>query len=161
MVSDILGVSGRAMLAALITGTRDPHLLADLAKGSMRRKTDVLIEALTGYFTDHHAFSARAMLDRINACTVMEKRLDERIDEQIAPFRRRIELLVTAPGINTRTAQVILAETGANIARFPTAADLASWAGLPWQRRVRRQKGPRQDPPRRPLAQCPFLKSLK
>ena len=143
VVSDILGVSGRAMLAALITGNRDPHLLADLAKGSMRRKTDALIEALTGYFTDHHAFLARAMLDRIDACTAMEKRLDERIDEQIAPFRRRIELLVTVPGINTRTAQVILAEIGAGITHFPTAADLASWAGVcPGNNESGGRKGP-------------------
>jgi transposase len=143
VVSDVLGVSGRAMLAALVTGNRDPHSPADLAKGSRRRKTDALIEALTGYFTDHHAFLARAMLDRIDACTAMEKRLDERIDEQIAPFRRRIDLLVTVPGINTRTAQVILAEIGADIAHFPTAADLASWAGVcPGNNESGGRKGP-------------------
>ncbi|MGW2524549.1 IS110 family transposase, partial [Streptomyces sp. NPDC001617] len=129
-VANILGVSGRAMLEALIAGERDPRVLADLAKGSMRRKTDALIEALTGHFTAHHAFLARAMLDRIDACTTMEKRLDERIDAQIAPFRRRIELLVTIPGVSTRAAEVILAEIGDDIARFPTAADLASWAGV-------------------------------
>lgn len=143
VVSDILGVSGRAMLAALITGNRDPHLLADLAKGSMRRKTDALIEALTGYFTDHHAFLARAMLDRIDACTAMEKRLNERIDEQIAPFRRRIDLLVTIPGVSTRVAEVVLAEIGADITRFPTAADLASWAGVcPGNNESGGRKGP-------------------
>lgn len=129
-VANILGVSGRAMLEALIAGKRDPRVLADLAKGSMRRKTDALIEALTGHFTAHHAFLARAMLDRIDACTAMEKRLDERIDAQIAPFRRRIELLVTIPGVSTRAAEVILAEIGDDITRFPTAADLASWAGV-------------------------------
>nr|WP_258543853.1 transposase [Streptomyces ipomoeae] len=96
----------------------------------MRRKTDTLIEALTGHFIDHHAFLVRVMLDRIDACTAMEKRLDERIDEQIALLRRRIDLLVTIPGVNTRTAEVILAEIGDDIARFPTAADLASWAGV-------------------------------
>jgi transposase len=129
-VANILGVSGRAMLEALIAGERDPHVLADLAKGPMRRKTDALIEALNGHFTAHHAFLARAMLDRVDACTAMEKRLDARIDAQIAPFRRRIELLVTVPGVNTRAAEVILAEIGDDIARFPTAADLASWAGV-------------------------------
>ncbi|MGW0633966.1 IS110 family transposase, partial [Streptomyces sp. NPDC002758] len=111
-VSDLLGVSGRAMLEALIAGERDPHVLANLAKGSMRRKTDALAEALTGRFTGHHAFLARAMLDRIDACTAMENRLSKRIDEQVAPFRHRIDLLVTIPGINTRTAEVILAEIG-------------------------------------------------
>jgi transposase len=129
-VSDILGVSGRAMLEALIAGERDPHVLADLAKGSMRRRTDTLVEALTGRFTGHHAFLARAMLERIDACTAMENRLDERIDARVAPFRRRIELLVTIPGVSTRAAQVILAEIGDAIARFPAAADLASWAGV-------------------------------
>ncbi|MEU5894365.1 IS110 family transposase [Streptomyces sp. NPDC047461] len=129
-VSDILGVSGRAMLEALIAGEHDTHALADLAKGSMRRKTDALIEALTGHFTAHHAFLARAMLDRVDACTAMETRLSERINEQVAPFRRRIELLVTIPGVNTRTAEVILAEIGDDIAHFPSAADLASWAGV-------------------------------
>lgn len=147
VVSDILGVSGRAMLEALITGTRDPRLLADLAKGSMRRKTDILVEALTGHFSDHHAFLARAMLDRIDACTAMEMRLDARIDAridaQIVPLRRRIDLLVTIPGVSTRVAEVILAEIGADIARFPTAADLASWAGVcPGNNESGGRKGP-------------------
>ena len=129
-VSNILGVSGRAMLEALIAGERDPRVLADLAKGSMRRKTDALVEALTGNFTSHHAFLARAMLDRIDACTATETRLSEHIEVMLQPFRRRIELLVTIPGVEARAAQVILAETGADIGRFPSAADLASWAGV-------------------------------
>ncbi len=129
-VSNILGVSGRAMLEALIAGQRDPHVLADLAKGSMRRKTDALVEALTGNFTAHHAFLARAMLDRIDACTATERRLSEHIEVMLRPFRRHIELLVTIPGIESRAAQVILAEIGADITRFPSAADLASWAGV-------------------------------
>nr|WP_244224140.1 IS110 family transposase [Streptomyces tirandamycinicus] len=129
-VSNILGVSGRAMLEALIAGERDPHDLADLAKGSMRRKTDALVEALTGNFTAHHAFLARAMLDRIDACTATETKLSEHIEVMLQPFRRRIELLVTIPGVDTRAAQVILSEIGADITRFPSAADLASWAGV-------------------------------
>ncbi len=130
MVSDITGKSGRAMLEALIAGERDPLVLADLAMGSMRGKREVLAEALTGRFTTHHAFMVRAMLDRIDACTAMEARLGERIDAQVRPFRRRIELLVTIPGMSTRAAEVVLAEIGADIARFPSAADLASWAGV-------------------------------
>ncbi|MFE7117206.1 IS110 family transposase [Streptomyces sp. NPDC057654] len=129
-VSNILGVSGRAMLEALIVGQRNPQILADLAKGSMRRKTGALVEALTGHFGDHHAFLARAMLDRVDACTAMETRLSERIGAQLAPFRRQVELLVTIPGVSTRAAEVILAEIGDDIARFPSAADLASWAGV-------------------------------
>ncbi|MFJ9121312.1 IS110 family transposase [Streptomyces sp. NPDC102394] len=130
VVSDILGVSGRAMLEALIAGQRDPQVLAEMAKGSMRRKTDTLIEALTGNFGDHHAFLARTMLDRIDACTATETRLSTHIDTQLGPFRRRVELLTTVPGISTRAAEVILAEIGADIARFPSAGDLASWAGV-------------------------------
>lgn len=130
VVSDILGKSGRSMLEALIAGERNPGVLAELALGSMRGKRAVLAEALTGNFQDHHAFLARAMLDRVDACTAMEARLSERIDAQVAPFRRRIDLLVTVPGISTRAAEAILAEIGADIARFPTAGDLASWAGV-------------------------------
>ncbi|WP_019065462.1 IS110 family transposase [Streptomyces prunicolor] len=129
-VSNILGVSGRAMLEALIAGEHDPHVLADLAKAGMRRKTDALAEALTGNFTTHHAFLARAMLDRIDACTATEAKLGEHIEVMLQPFRRRIELLVTIPGVQVRAAQVILAEIGADITRFPSAADLASWAGV-------------------------------
>jgi len=129
-VSNILGVSGRAMLEALIAGEHDPHVLADLARGSMRRKTEALIEALTGHFTAHHAFLARAMLDRIDACTATETKLSEHIEVMLQPFRRRIEMLVTIPGVEVRAAQVILAEIGDDIARFPSAADLASWAGV-------------------------------
>ncbi|TDT94152.1 transposase [Streptomyces sp. 846.5] len=130
VVSDLTGKSARAMLEALIGGERDPGRLADLALGSMRRKTADLVEALTGNFTDHHAFLLRAMLDRIDACTAMENRLSERIDAQVRPFRRRIDLLITIPGVGTRAAEVILAEIGAQMERFPTAGDLASWAGV-------------------------------
>lgn len=83
-----------------------------------------------GHFTSHHAFLARAMLDRIDACTATETRLSEHIEVMLQPFRRRIELLVTIPGVEVRTAQVILAEIGADIGRFPSTADLASWAGV-------------------------------
>ncbi|MEZ0070666.1 transposase [Streptacidiphilus sp. MAP12-20] len=130
VVSDLMGKSGRDMMDALIAGERSPGRLADLAKGALRRRTADLVEALTGRFTDHHAFLLRAMLDRIDACTAMEARLGGRIDEQVRPFRRRIDLLVTIPGVSTRTAEVILAEIGAQMARFPTAGHLASWAGV-------------------------------
>jgi transposase len=130
VVSDIVGKSGRAMLEALIAGERDPLVLAEMAMGSMRGKREILAEALTGRFTGHHAFMVRTMLDRIDGCIEVEARLSERIDAQVRPFRRRIELLVTIPGLSTRAAEVILAEIGADIARFPSAADLASWAGV-------------------------------
>ncbi|MGV9454422.1 transposase [Streptomyces sp. NPDC003635] len=131
-VSNSLGVSGRAMREALMAGERGPHALADLAKGSMRRTTDALVEeVLTGNLTAHHAFLARAMLDRIDACTVTEARLSEHIEVMLQqPVRRRIELLVTIPGVEARAAQVILAESGDDIGRFPRAADLAFRAGV-------------------------------
>lgn len=130
VVSDILGVSGRAMLEALIAGRRDPQELAEMARGSMRGKRAVLVEALTGRFGDHHAFLARTMLDRVDACTATEARLTERIEAQVEPFRRQLALLVTIPGVSARTAPVILAETGADMARFASDAHLASWAGV-------------------------------
>lgn len=119
VVSDMLGKSGRAMLEALIAGERDPRALAELALGRLRGKVDVLTEALTGFFGDHHAFLARAMLDRIDAATATEARLNTQIDKQIQPFRRRIELLATIPGLSRHTAEVVLAEIGADITRFP------------------------------------------
>ena len=130
VVSDILGKSSRRMLEALIAGERDPHVLAEMALASMRGKIDTLVEALTGNFGAHHAFLAQAMLDRIDAATQMDIRLTARIDQQVAPFRRQIELLITVPGMQRRAAEAVLAEIGADITRFPTAGDLASWAGV-------------------------------
>ncbi|WP_405535161.1 IS110 family transposase [Streptomyces sp. NBC_00075] len=130
VVSDLLGKSARAMLEALIAGERDPHVLAEMARASMRAKRQILAQALTGQFTDHHAFLARTMLDRIDAVTATEARLSKEITRRLAPFHRQIELLTTIPGVSTRSAEMILAETGADMARFPSAAHLASWAGM-------------------------------
>jgi len=130
VVTDILGGSGRDMLAALIEGERDPRVLADLAIGRMRSKTDELIEALTGRFTDHHAFITRRMLHRIDELNADIDAISARIDADLVPFRRQIELLTTIPGVDQRIAQVLIAEIGAAITRFPTAADLASWTAL-------------------------------
>ncbi|WP_138961009.1 transposase [Streptomyces sp. YIM 121038] len=91
-----------------------------MAKGVMRRKPDTLVEALTGSLGEHQAFLARTMLDRIDACTATENRLSDHIDQQMAPFHRRVELLVTIHGVSTRAAEVIFAEIGADITRFPT-----------------------------------------
>ncbi|MFF3323088.1 IS110 family transposase [Streptomyces sp. NPDC002889] len=130
VVSDLLGKSARAMLEALIAGERDPQVLAEMALASMRAKRQILTQALTGQFTDHHAFLARTMLARIDAIRATEARLSEEIVRQLAPFRRQIELLTTIPGVSTRSAEMILAEIGADMARFPSAAHLASWAGM-------------------------------
>ncbi|WP_406726362.1 IS110 family transposase [Streptomyces sp. GD-15H] len=130
VVSDLLGKSARAMLEALIAGERDPRVLAEMAKADMRAKREILAQALTGRFTDHHAFLARTMLYRIDAVTATEARISEELTRQLAPLRRQAELLTTIPGVSTRFAEVILAEIGADMARFPSAAHLASWAGM-------------------------------
>ncbi len=129
VASDIVGVSGRAMLEALIAGDRDPAALADLAKRRMRVKIPELTEALQGRFGAHHAFLARVHLDLIDQHTQAIDQLTARIEEVIEPFRAFRELISTIPGISTLTADVIVAETGADMSRFPTAKHLASWAG--------------------------------
>ena len=129
VASDICGVSGRAMLAALIDGERDPAVLADLAKRRMRSKIPELTEALTGRFGDHHGFLARLHLDLIDGHTKAIDELTARIEVMIEPFRPARDLIVSIPGISTGVADVIIAETGADMARFPTAGHLASWAG--------------------------------
>ncbi|BBZ48697.1 IS110 family transposase [Mycobacterium heidelbergense] len=130
VASDIVGVSGRAMLEALIAGQRDPAVLADLAKQRLREKIPALTEELRGRFNDHHAFMTRLYLDRIDAHDADVARLDERIEEAIQPFQAIRELLMSIPGFSTIVADVFIAETGADMSVFPTAAHLASWAGV-------------------------------
>jgi transposase len=130
VATDIFGVSGRRMIEALIAGRRDPHLLADLAVGSLVRKHPALIEALTGRFDDHHGLLAAQILDHVDYLDHAIGQLDQHIDTAITPFRHLIDLLVTLPGVAARTAQVIIAETGADMSVFPTAGHLAAWAGL-------------------------------
>ncbi|MFD5514202.1 transposase [Streptomyces sp. NPDC127051] len=96
----------------------------------MRAKRGIPAQALTGRFTDHHAFLARTMTDRIDAITATGARLSQEITRQLAPFRRQVELLTTVPGVSTKSAEVILAEIGVDMTRFPSAAHLASWAGM-------------------------------
>jgi len=129
VASDILGVSGRAMLEALIAGDRDPAVMADLAKRRLRSKIPALTEALSGRFTEHHAFLARVHLDLIDRHTEAIEVLTARIEAAMEPFQGFRELMCTIPGISTLTADVIVAETGADMSRFPTAGHLASWAG--------------------------------
>jgi transposase len=128
VVSDIFGVSGRDMLAALVAGERNPKALAQLARHTMRKKITVLEEAFTGYFTGHHAFLLAQMLGRVDAITADIAALDVRIEEQIAPFAAAVSRLDEVPGINLAAAHAIIAEIGLDMARFPTAAHLVSWA---------------------------------
>jgi transposase len=129
VATDISGPSGRDMLDAMIDGERNPTVLADLARARLRDKIPALTEALTGRFTEHHAFLTRLHLRLIDEHTAAVNDLTHRIEVVIEPFRRARELLVTVPGISTTLAEVIIAETGADMTRFPTAAHLASWAG--------------------------------
>ncbi|UXY32885.1 transposase [Streptomyces sp. HUAS TT20] len=126
--SDIFGVSGRAMMAALLAGERDPRTLAQLARTRMRGKTAALEEAFTGYFTDHHAFLLVKMLERIDAIDADIAELDTKIEEMIAPFVQALQRLDEVPGIDPTAAAVILAEIGLDMSRFPTVGHLASWA---------------------------------
>jgi transposase len=129
VASNIVGSSSRAMLEALIEGQRDPTVLAELAQRRLRVKIPALTEALTGRFSEHHAFLARVHLDLIDRHTQAIEEVTGRIEQVIEPFRVFRELICTIPGISTGVADVICAETGADMDRFPTAGHLASWAG--------------------------------
>jgi transposase len=128
VISDIFGKSGRDMLDALIAGQRDPHVLADLARGSMRGKKSVLQEALTGHFRGHHGYLLTMMLERVDALTAQIETLTGRIDEAIAPFAAQVAQLDEIPGVGKTGAQELIAEIGTDMTRFPTAGHLVSWA---------------------------------
>ena len=130
VASDLLGVSGRAMMEALIAGERNPARLAELAKGVLRRKMEGLQMACDGRFTAGHGQMCRLHLDAYDHLTARIAELDVLVAEAAAPFRAVIARLVTIPGIGQRTAEVIVAETGGDMARFATPARLAAWAGL-------------------------------
>jgi transposase len=130
VVTDIFGVSGRDMLAALAAGERNPKVLAQLARRSMRKKITVLEEAFTGHFTEHHAFLLTTMLARVDAISADVAALDVRIEQQAAPLADLVARLDEIPGISLASAYVILAEIGTDMTRFPTAGHLTSWARL-------------------------------
>ena len=129
VVTDILGKSGRAMLDALCEGTTDPDILAELAKGRLRAKIPALREALEGRFDTHHALLIGAILAHLDFLDEQIQRLSDAIEEQLRPFQAHVELLRSLTGIETRTAQNILAEIGTDMSVFPTAGHCASWAG--------------------------------
>jgi transposase len=128
VATDIFGVSGRDMLAALVAGERNPKVLAQLARRTLRKKITLLEEAFTGFFTDHHAFLLRQMLGRVDAITADIAALDARIEEEIAPFATAAAKLDEVPGISLVAANATLAEIGLDMTRFPTAGHLVSWA---------------------------------
>src|SRR5215217_2535429 len=130
VISDIFGVSGREMLAALLAGERDPKALAQLARARMRAKISVLEEAFVGHFTDHHAFLLRTMLARIDETGADIAAVEAKIAELIAPFAQTVDRLDEIPGVGPTAAHVMIAEIGLDMSRFPTAAHLCSWARL-------------------------------
>jgi transposase len=130
VVTDLTGVSSRAMLEALINGERDPEVLAGLAQGTLRSRIPALVDALTGRFKEHHAFMARLHLDQIDAQSRIVGALTNRIEEAMAPFRAAREFLATIPGVSLKVADVIIAETGADMTVFETPGRLASWVGV-------------------------------
>jgi transposase len=129
VASDILGVSGRAMLDALTRGTTDPSVLADLARGRLRAKIPALREALEGRFEPVHALLIGAILAHLDFLDEQIERLSEAIEVQLAPFGPVVELVCTIPGVAQRSAENILAEIGLDMSVFPSDAHLASWAG--------------------------------
>ncbi len=126
----VLGVSGRAMMEALVAGTTEPAVLADLAKGRLREKLPALREALAGSFRAHHAFLVSQLLAHVDYLDEAIQGASVQIETLMAPYAAEIERLDTIPGVNRRTAEVLIAETGADMSRFPSAKHLASWAGL-------------------------------
>jgi transposase len=129
VATDVLGVSGRAILKALVAGERDPKTLAELAKGKLRKKLLQLRQALRGRFGDHHALLIGLALDHLEHLEAAIARLDARVDEVIAPFAVARDRLDTITGVGKRAAEAIIAEIGVDMTVFPTAGHLASWAG--------------------------------
>ncbi len=130
VASKINGVSCRLMLDALVAGERDPKVLAGLARASLRDKRDQLTMAMTGRFSDHHAFLVKLHLQVIDQLTAGIDELTTKIEVVTEPFRVQVALLETIPGVSTQIAVVIIAETGGDMTKFPTAGHLASWAGI-------------------------------
>lgn len=130
VLSDVLGQSGRAMLAAIIAGEEDPERLAALALGTARRKHAALVEALRGRVTPHHRAMLQLHLGLVDALDAALTEIDDRVGKSLEPIRASVRLLTTMPGISDLVANVVVAEIGIDMSRFPTSGHLISWAGL-------------------------------
>lgn len=130
VATDVMGVSGRAMLQAIIQGQSTPEAMAELARGRMRDKRDQLAKALEGHVQAYHRFVLVELLDQIDSLDETVQRFNEQIEEYCRPFEDAVVLLDTIPGVGRETAEVIVSEIGTDMNRFPTSDHLASWAGV-------------------------------
>jgi transposase len=130
VLSDILGMSGRAMLEAIIEGERDPKRLADLSHGRLKASRPAVIAALHGRVTPHHRFLLRLHLTHIETLEHVVREVEARLSDALAPFQDAVDRLLTIPAVGRTVARVIVAEIGVDMSRFPTAGHLISWAGL-------------------------------
>jgi len=130
VVTDVLGVTGRAILRRLAEGVTNPEVLANEARGSLKQKRAELIESLRGRVTEHHRFMLKLHLDTIEMLERQQDQIDQRLGGALEPFRVAVEQLMEIPGVGQLMAQVLVSEIGVDMSRFPTAAHLVSWAGL-------------------------------
>jgi transposase len=130
VISDVMGMSGRAMIEAITRGEQDPERLADLSQGRLKASRPAVIAALQGRVTPHHRFLLRLHLTQIDALEVAVRDVEARLGEALAPFQAAVDRLMTIPAIGRTVARVIVAEIGVDMTRFPTAGHLVSWAGL-------------------------------
>ena len=130
VVTDILGVSGRAILSALIAGETDPERLADRTTGRLKADRAEIVAAVHGRVTEHHRFLLKLHLTQVDALTAAVQQVEQQADEVLGPFREAVDRLTTIPGVSETVARVIIAEVGVDMAQFPTAGHLVSWAGL-------------------------------
>jgi transposase len=130
VASDVMGVSGRRMLEALVSGTTDPEVLAELAKTRLRAKLPELRKALDSRFHEHHGFLVSHILAHVDYLEEAIAGISARLDQALVAFQPAIKVLLSIPGIQRRTAEVVIAEIGTDMSRFPTSRHLASWAGL-------------------------------
>ncbi len=130
VISDILGLSGRAFLDAIIAGEEDPEQLADLARGRLRASREQIVEALRGRVREHHRFMLKLHLEQVSSLEKAIAKIEARLGECLEPFREEVRLLTTMPGISQTAAHVIASEMGVDMHRFPSADCLVSWAGM-------------------------------
>jgi transposase len=130
VASNVMGVSGRAMLEALTAGSTDPQVLSELAKGRLRKKLPELKKALEGRFRSHHGFMVAEILTHLDFLDEAIERVSQEVSNRIIPFSRKVELMDLIPGINQRVAEGVLSEMGADMSFFPSHRHAASWAGL-------------------------------